>query len=208
MSKEELKELIKQLVQEYTGTGASGGNATDGNDIPSPRPFADDEEELENYLFKNIYGGEGGHYRKDSDPFNYNRTKMGMFELKNYIKKYLKEQLDPAKMQDFQDEKIELQKDLLGVDLKITRETAKATIDNLNKQLAATVEPMSNADKQVSAADKEKESLRSQENQTNNELSDLNKLEVGVEISPKEKEERKKEIEERLAQIKQQQEAV
>ncbi len=40
-----------------------------------------------NYLFKNIYGGEGGHYRKDSDPFNYNRTKMGMFELKNYIRR-------------------------------------------------------------------------------------------------------------------------
>ena len=87
MTTKELKELIKKLVQEYTGTGASGGNATDGNDIPSPRPFADDEEELENYLFKNIYGGEGGHYRKDSDPFNYNRTKMTMFELKNYIKK-------------------------------------------------------------------------------------------------------------------------
>ena len=208
MSKEELKELIKQLVQEYTGTGASGGNATDGNDIPSPRPFADDEEELENYLFKNIYGGEGGHYRKDSDPFNYNRTKMGMFELKNYIKKYLKEQIDPAKMQKLQDKKLYHQEKGLEVDLEITDETAKAAIDALTQQLAATVEPMSNADKQVSAADKEKSSLRDQENQINNELDDLNKLEVGVEISSQEKEERKKEIEERLAQIKQQQEAV
>ena len=208
MTTEELKELIKKLVQEYTGTGASGGNATDGNDITSPRPFADDEEELENYLFKNIYGGEGGHYRKDSDPFNYNRTKMGMFELKNYIKKYLKEQIDPAKMQGFQDKKIQLQKDLLKVDLDITDATAEAAIAAITQQLAATVEPLSNADKQISDAVEEKSSLRNQENQTNNELSDLNKLEVGVEISPKEKEEKKKEIEERLAQIKQQQEAV
>ena len=30
-----------------------GGNAGDGNNITSPRPFADDLEELENYLHKN-----------------------------------------------------------------------------------------------------------------------------------------------------------
>jgi protein-tyrosine-phosphatase len=89
---EKLKKLINKLVKEYTGTGASGGNAGDGNNITSPRPFADDLEELENYLHKNIYGGEGGHYRKDADPFNYNRQKMGMFELKKFIKKTLKEQ--------------------------------------------------------------------------------------------------------------------
>mgnify|MGYP006966974085 CR=1 FL=1 len=28
------------------GTGSSGGNATDGNDIPSPRPVADHEDEI------------------------------------------------------------------------------------------------------------------------------------------------------------------
>ena len=37
-------------LKEYTGTGASGGNSTDGNNIPSPRPFIDDEAELNNYL--------------------------------------------------------------------------------------------------------------------------------------------------------------
>ena len=74
MTKRELIELIRDTIQEYAGTGASGGNATDGNDIPSPRPFVDDEEEIENYILKNTYGGEGNHYRKDSDPFNYNRT--------------------------------------------------------------------------------------------------------------------------------------
>ena len=81
MNKAKLRELIAKLVKEYTGTGASGGNAGDGNNITSPRPFADDVDELKNYLHKNIYGGEGGHYRKDSDPFNYNRLKMPMFEI-------------------------------------------------------------------------------------------------------------------------------
>ena len=53
MTKRELLELIKNILQEYTGTGASGGNAGDGNNITSPRPFADDEDELENYLCLN-----------------------------------------------------------------------------------------------------------------------------------------------------------
>ena len=75
------------------GTGSSGGNATDGNDIPSQRSrWDDDADEMEFYTNKNVYGAEGGHYRKDADPFNYNRQKMGMFELKKYIKKVLKEQ--------------------------------------------------------------------------------------------------------------------
>ena len=93
MNKKKLQELIKKLVKEYTGTGASGGNAGDGNNITSPRPFSDDIAELENYLHKSLYGGEGNHYRKDSDPFNYNRQKMTMFEeLKKLIQKELNEQ--------------------------------------------------------------------------------------------------------------------
>ena len=47
-----LKEIIRNLVKEYTGTGASGGNAGDGNNITSPWPFADDMEEMENYIMK------------------------------------------------------------------------------------------------------------------------------------------------------------
>ena len=43
--------MVNQL-KEYTGTGASGGNSTDGNEIPSPRPFIDDEAEMNNYLEK------------------------------------------------------------------------------------------------------------------------------------------------------------
>ena len=79
MNRKELKELIKQLVQEYTGTGASGGNSTDGNDITSPRPFADDEDEIENYTNKNVYGGDGKHYKYEPAFKNPNRTKMIKF---------------------------------------------------------------------------------------------------------------------------------
>ena len=75
MTKEELRELIKSTIQEYMGTGFSGGNATDGSEIPSPRPFVDDEDEIENYNSKGApYGGaEGNHYSKDAEPINYNR---------------------------------------------------------------------------------------------------------------------------------------
>jgi len=51
----------------------------------TPRPFVDDEAELNNYLEKNIYGGEGNHYNKDSAMPNPNRTRFTRFEenLKN-----------------------------------------------------------------------------------------------------------------------------
>ena len=88
MKKNKLHNIIQTLVHEYTGTGASGGNATDGNDITSPRPFPDDKSEIENYTHKNVYGAEGGHYKKEPAFKNPNRQKMGMFELKDYITKY------------------------------------------------------------------------------------------------------------------------
>jgi len=46
----------------------------------SPRPFVDDEAELNNYLEKNRYGGEGNHYSKDSAMPNPNRTRFAKFE--------------------------------------------------------------------------------------------------------------------------------
>jgi hypothetical protein len=46
----------------------------------SPRPFVDDEAELNNYLEKNRYGGEGNHYSKDSAMPNPNRTRFTKFE--------------------------------------------------------------------------------------------------------------------------------
>ena len=77
-------------LKEYTGTGASGGNSTDGNNIPSPRPFVDDEAELNNYLEKNKYGGEGNHYRKEPALPNPNRTRFTKFE-ENMKKDQVKE---------------------------------------------------------------------------------------------------------------------
>ena len=79
MTKKELRELIKATIKEYMGTGASGGNATDGNDITSPRPFADDKDEIENYTNKNVYGGDGRHYKYEPAFKNPNRTKMTRF---------------------------------------------------------------------------------------------------------------------------------
>ena len=79
---------MNNQLKEYTGIGASGGNSTDGNDIPSPRPFVDDEAEMNNYLEKNLYGGEGNHYRKEPALPNPNRTRFTKFEEK------MKEDLD------------------------------------------------------------------------------------------------------------------
>ena len=79
MTKKELRELIKATIKEYMGTGASGGNATAGNDITSPRPFADDKDEIENYTNKNVYGGDGRHYKYEPAFKNPNRTKMTKF---------------------------------------------------------------------------------------------------------------------------------
>ena len=79
MTKKQLRELIKATIKEYMGTGASGGNATDGNDITSPSPFADDKDEIENYTNKNVYGGDGRHYKYEPAFKNPNRTKMTKF---------------------------------------------------------------------------------------------------------------------------------
>ena len=79
MTKKDLRELIRNTIQEYMGTGASGDNSTDGNDITSPRPFADDEDEIENYTNKNVYGGDGKHYKYEPAFKNPNRTKMIKF---------------------------------------------------------------------------------------------------------------------------------
>ena len=79
MTKKQLRELIKATIKEYMGTGSSGGNATDGNDITSPRPFADDKDEIENYTNKNVYGAEGCHYKNEPAFPNPNRTKFTKF---------------------------------------------------------------------------------------------------------------------------------
>ena len=67
MTRTELRELIIDTIKEYTGTGSSGGNAGDGNNVKSPRPFGDVKQEIENYINKNVYGAEGNHYRKEKN---------------------------------------------------------------------------------------------------------------------------------------------
>jgi hypothetical protein len=88
VDKAKLSKLIKKLVQEYTGTGDSGGNAGDGNNVVSPRTggiFPDDEQELLDYMYKSIYGGDGGHYKNYVKTQNYNSLNhQGMFELNYY----------------------------------------------------------------------------------------------------------------------------
>ena len=79
MTKKELRELIQSVIHEYMGTGSSGGNATDGNNVTSPRPFHNDEDEIENYTNKNAYGGDGKHYKYEPAFKNPNRTKMIKF---------------------------------------------------------------------------------------------------------------------------------
>ena len=82
MTKRELRELIKSAIQEYTGTGASGGNAGDGNIITSPRPFVDEEDELKNYTDKGApFGGaEGQHTRgMEKNKGSFNRTRFTKF---------------------------------------------------------------------------------------------------------------------------------
>ena len=188
MDKKKLRKLIKKLVKEYTGTGASGGNAGDGNSITSPRPFADDVEELENYIHKSIYGGDGGHYKGEPVTPNYNRTKMAMFE------KQVDEQLDPSVMQRFTDKKTQIQKDLANVDIDISKETMKAAAKTSLAQLNQTRETLTKAESDLTTAVEEKNQIEDRTNQVNQELEALNKLEIGVEISPKEKNEKVKEL--------------
>ena len=82
MTKKELRELIRSVIKEYTGTGAGGRNHIKGggNIQVSPRPFHNDEEEIENYTNKNIYGGDGRHYKKEPANREYpNRHKFPKF---------------------------------------------------------------------------------------------------------------------------------
>ena len=83
MTKKELRELIKSVIKEYTGTGAmaaSGPVSHSGNNDTSPRPFHNDEEELDNYTKKNVYGGDGRHYKNEPATPSYpNRMKFPKF---------------------------------------------------------------------------------------------------------------------------------
>ena len=80
MTKKELRELIQSVIHEYMGTGSSGGNATDGNNVTSPRPFHNDDEEVDNYMNKNRgEGGQGRQYKNNPVTPSYNRMKFPKF---------------------------------------------------------------------------------------------------------------------------------
>ena len=86
MTKKELRELIRSVIKEYTGTGSGGGNSTDGNDITSPRiggSFKTEKDEMDDYNSKNAgEGGKGYQSRgmeKTQPVGNPNRTKMFKF---------------------------------------------------------------------------------------------------------------------------------
>ena len=90
MTKKELKELIKSSIQEYMGTGSSGGNAGDGNSIKSQRmgggSFKTDEDEIEFYKGQNVGDGGQGQQTKGMEAVtpgtpkgNPNRTRFTRF---------------------------------------------------------------------------------------------------------------------------------
>ena len=80
MTKQKLRELIQSVIQEYMGTGSSGGNAGDGNNITSPRPFVDDSHEIKNYTDKGApFGGAEGQQTRGMEKrgmINPNRTRF------------------------------------------------------------------------------------------------------------------------------------
>ena len=86
MTKKELRELIRSVIKEYTGTGSSGGNATDGNNITSPRiggSFKTEKDEMDDYNSKNAGEGGKGYQSRGMEKIqpvgNPNRTKMFKF---------------------------------------------------------------------------------------------------------------------------------
>ena len=84
MTKRELRELIKSVIKEYTGTGSGGGGHMSMKNNPSPRPFKSDKDEVGDYTNKGApFGGaEGNHTRgmeKAQAVGNYNSQKQVRF---------------------------------------------------------------------------------------------------------------------------------
>ena len=84
MTRKELRELIRSVIKEYTGTGAGGRNhhKGGGNLQTSPRPFHNDKDEIKDYTNKNVYGGQGRQtigMEKTQRVGNPNRTRFTRF---------------------------------------------------------------------------------------------------------------------------------
>ena len=132
--KKQLRELINKFLTEYTGTGASGGNAGDGNSITSPRPFPPGEE-MENYIMKNVYGGEGGQWVGDKVGSNPNRHPNVRFES---LKKYIKDLLEEISSLEFYKSRCQESKnDLAGIQAK--KDNALDELEAINNEIDSMV---------------------------------------------------------------------
>jgi hypothetical protein len=177
VKKNKLHNIIQTLVHEYTGTGASGGNATDGNDIRSPRPFKDDKTEVEKaYTQKNVYGAEGGHYKRYSTKSDFERDRRGgMFEEEEVEEQpyshatlttqgqsiyrapgvweedeeELEEQITPDEMQFYNNKKISHQKSIAKIDIEIARKNKDAISNQLQQQTQATTPQLDQIEQQM-----------------------------------------------------------
>ena len=84
MTKRELRELIKSVIKEYTGTGAFRSPVKGGqNPRQSQRPFSNDGDEIDFYNKQNAGdGGRGMQTRgmeKTQSYGNPNRTRFSIF---------------------------------------------------------------------------------------------------------------------------------
>jgi len=82
MTKKELRELIKSVIKEYTGTGAFRSPVKGGqNPRQSQRPFSNDSDEVDFYNKQNAGdGGRGMQTRgMEKNKGSFNRTRFTKF---------------------------------------------------------------------------------------------------------------------------------
>ena len=201
------------------GTGSSGGNATDGNDITSPRiggEFETDAREMKDYNRKNVYGAEGGHYKKyhAKNNIGLNRDKAafgGMFEEELDEEAYdhatlttqgqsiqgapgvweedeegLEEQLSQGEMDRYNKKKIHHQKSIAKIDLEIAEKNREAIATQLQQQTSQVGPQLDNIEKQMHDAKQSIISLKQQRTQKRIDYKD--KLEIYYEIDPEDEE--------------------
>ena len=198
------------------GTGSSGGNATDGNDITSPRiggEFETDAREMKDYNRKNVgYGGDGGHYKRYMPATGLNNgAKRGMFEEELDEEAYdhatlttqgqsiqgapgvweedeeeLTEQLAQGEMERYNKKKLHHQKSIAKIDIEIAEKNREAIANQLQQQTSQIGPQIDQIEKQIHDAGENVRSLKQQRIQKRVDYKD--KLEIYQEIDPEEEE--------------------
>jgi hypothetical protein len=210
-----LRNIIQKLVHEYMGTGSSGGNATDGNDITSPRiggEFETDALEMKDYNRKNVYGAEGGQRRgMDGKHPSYGRQPQGMFEEELDEEAYdhatlttqgqsihrapgvweedeeeLTEQLSQSEMERYNQKKVHHQKSIAKIDIEIAEKNREAIATQLQQQSSQIGPQLDNIEKQIYDVGQSVVSLQQQLNQKRIDYKD--KLDIYQEIDPEDEE--------------------